>query len=143
MKPTNIYEYLLQRHPYLPSILAVCGADEKYVRENASDFEKFRELCKIIVKLSGNDLYREISNSVFECFGEKFYLSRDISESLWRAYYGDGKIAQGESQTLNIRVVEEKILSRAISLGGMREFVKPDVYHVNLAREIIERGGMH
>ena len=135
MRPSNIYEYLLQRHPYLPSILAVCGADKKYTGECASDFEKFRELCRVIVKLSGNKLFREINASVSELFGEEIQLSEGSCEFLWRKYCGEGKIAESVPPILKIRAVDTQILTAAVNLSGVNEFVKPDIYHVGLARE--------
>lgn len=135
----NIYEYLCGRVNSIPHILSLCGADKKYICENASDFEKFRELCHALVSFSGSSIYRDISCALSELFGEAVNISQSNAESLWKRFYGECEREEASIPILTIRLIDIES-TRVINISEMSDFVKPDKYHVSLAREKARNG---
>lgn len=54
---SNITEAWLYSDHYKWRAMRFCGCDERYITGNSSDFEKFREYCRIMPMLIGNPLY--------------------------------------------------------------------------------------
>lgn len=137
---SNIYEYILDRFPCLPEVLRLCGADKKYIGKNASDFEKFRELCRVLVRFSGSDLYKDINLCVSELFGEKIDVAQSAPQDLWKKFYNHGESIEITEPHLEIHLTDIKVLTNTVNIRGVSGFVRPDKYHVSLAREKMQRG---
>ncbi len=56
-KFSNITELWLYADHYKWRAMRCCGVDEKYITGNGSDFEKFREYCRIMPLLIGHPVY--------------------------------------------------------------------------------------
>lgn len=56
-KFSNITELWLYADHYKWRAMRSCGVDEKYITGDGSDYEKFREYCRIMPLLIGNPLY--------------------------------------------------------------------------------------
>ena len=54
---SNITELWLAADHYKWRAMRSCGVAEKYITGDASDYEKFREYCKIMPNLIGNPVY--------------------------------------------------------------------------------------
>lgn len=135
----NIYEYLCDRVSNIPHILSLCGADKKYICENASDFEKFRELCRTLVSFSGSSIYKDINCAVSELFGENIDISQSNAESLWKEFYGERGSGEAPTPILTISFFDIDLLN-AVNISKASGFVKPDKYHASLAREKARSG---
>ena len=56
-KFSNITELWLYADHYKWRAMRSCGVDEKYITGDSSDFEKFREYCRIMPLMIGNPIY--------------------------------------------------------------------------------------
>ena len=56
-KFSNITELWLYADHYKWRAMRSCGVDEKYITGNGSDYEKFREYCRIMPLMIGNPIY--------------------------------------------------------------------------------------
>lgn len=137
---SNIYEYLCGKIDNIPHILALCGADKRYIHENASDFEKFRELCHSLVRLSGSSMYRAINCAVSEIFGEDIDITQASSDDLWKRFYGERENEESITPVLTFRTAYTDNLTSVIDISRATDFVMPDRYHVGLARERLACG---
>ena len=80
---TNICQVLISGEGYLTDAMRYAGADEKYITGECSDFERFRELCRVYPFFKGNAaqyVCREILNSIF---GINEELSKKNCEAIW------------------------------------------------------------
>ena len=80
---TNIAQILLFGEGYVTRAMRNAGANEKTIWGNASDFEKFRELCRVYPLFEGNVaqyVCREILKLIFEIDEE---LSEDRCQDIW------------------------------------------------------------
>lgn len=137
----NVYEHFVDKFSYIPNLLDVCGADERYICDLASDFEKFRELCKIMPSLYGNPKYFELCAEARRIFGEGATLCEEDCEAMWISFCCGEQLALCESQgEFVIRVVGADELSDACLIRGVNKFIKPDLYHARLAREKLSLG---
>ena len=81
---TNIAQILLSGEGYVTGAMRYSGADEKYISGDASDFEKFRELCRVYPLFEGNAaqyVCREILERLFEI---KDGLCENNCEEIWK-----------------------------------------------------------
>lgn len=132
---SNIYEYLVNMHPSVTDMLKLCRAEKRFVSEGASDFEKFRELCLNLSKLSGHPFFLDICKSTEQLFGRKIYPSRHNCEDLWRAFSGEKLIITELCETVFVRYMDTRVLHKAISLSGIKQFAKPNPYIVSQINE--------
>ena len=80
---TNIAQILLFGEGYVTCAMRCAGADEKYISGDGSDYEKFRELCRVYPLFEGNVaqyVCREILERLFEIKGE---LCEKNCEEIW------------------------------------------------------------
>ena len=80
---TNIAQILLSGEGYLADAMRYAGADEKYITGGCSDFERFRELCRVYPFFEGNVaqyVCREILSLIF---GIEEELSEKNCEEIW------------------------------------------------------------
>ncbi len=132
---SNIYEYLCGKIDNIPRILVLCDADRRYTGKNASDFEKFRELCRTLVSFSGSSFYRDVNYAVSEFFGESIDITQNNPDDLWKRFYGESDDGDALEPVLSIKTVYADKLTSVINISQATGFVIPDKYHVGLARE--------
>ncbi len=132
---SNIYEYLCDKLDNIPHILALCGADRRYTCENASDYEKFRELCRSLVSFSGSGIYRDVNLAVSELFGESINITQSSPESLWKGFYGECGDGEVLEPVLSVKTACADNLAAVIDISQATDFIMPDKYHAGLARE--------
>ena len=137
---SNIYEYLCDRLEDMPHILLLCGADRRYTNENSSDFEKFRELCLSLVKLSGSSIYRDVNLAVSELFGENIDITQKYPEQLWKRFYGECEDMEVITPVLTLKTAYADKFTSLVDISQATEFIVPDKYHVGLAREKLANG---
>lgn len=80
---TNICQVLISGEGYLTDAMRYTGSDEKYITGECSDFERFRELCRVYPFFKGNAaqyVCREILDSIFGIDEE---LSEKNCEAIW------------------------------------------------------------
>ena len=143
MQMKNIYEHFTGKFSYIPDLLNICGSDERYICDLASDFEKFRELCKIMPSLYGNPKYFELCAEARCLFGVGATLCEENCEAMWISFCSGEQLVPHESQgELVVRVVGASELSDACLISNINKFVKPDLYHAKLAREKLSLGVM-
>lgn len=137
---SNIYEFLCEKIDNIPHILALCGAEKRYTNENASDFEKIRELCHLLVKFSGSSIYRDINCAVSEVLGENVDITQALPEDLWKMFWGERGNRKTITPVLCLKTTYDDKLTNAIDISRATGFVMPDRYHVGLAREKLNCG---
>lgn len=81
---TNITELWLYGDPNKRELMRVCGVDERFITGNASDFEKFRELCRIMPMLIGNPQYIACHTELHRFFDCKLTINSDNCETIWK-----------------------------------------------------------
>lgn len=135
MLESNIYEYLYNTHPLITETLKLCRAEKRFICDSASDFEKFRELCIAFPKLVGHSLFFDISESMEKLFGKRIHPSMHNCEELWRAFCGEQMPYTDIRETVYIKYADESVLRKAISLSGIKSFIKPNPYIVNKINE--------
>ncbi len=137
---SNIYEYLCDRLDNMPRILSLCETDRRCACENASDYEKFRELCYSLVRLSGSSIYRDINCAVSEIFGEEIDITQTHPDDLWTRFYGEREERESITPVLTVRTADANKLTSIIDISRATDFVMPDKYHSGLAREKLIEG---
>ncbi len=83
-KFTNIIELWLYGDPKKWELMRVCGVDERFITGNASDFEKFRELCRIMPMLIGNPQYIACHVELQRFFDCKLTINSDNCKTIWK-----------------------------------------------------------
>ncbi len=81
--PSNAYEALLKYDKGLLSLVRESGADERYIDGDASDFEKFRELCRTMPSCIGNPLYMLLHMELELLFDCDLALDLENCEQIW------------------------------------------------------------
>jgi len=81
---TNVTELWLYGDPKKWELMRVCGVDERFITGNASDFEKFRELCRIMPMLIGNPQYITCHVELQRFFGCNLTINSDNCETIWK-----------------------------------------------------------
>lgn len=81
---TNIARILLSGEGYVKTAVRNAGAEEKYITGDASDFEKFRELCRVYPFFDGNVAQYVCRTVLSKVFGIKEELSSNNCEGIWR-----------------------------------------------------------
>ncbi len=132
---SNVYEYLCGKIDNIPQILSLGGADRRYTGKNASDFERFRELCSSLVKFTGSSFYEDINYAASELFGEKIDITQTNPETLWKRFYGERGERKAIAPVLACKIAYADKLATAIDISQATDFIVPDKYHVGLARE--------
>ncbi len=82
ISPSNITEVWLCRKEFQDA-LRICNVDEKYVTGCGSDFEKFRELCRVMPSLAGNRVYIDAHRELLEFFGCPLSLKSENCKDIW------------------------------------------------------------
>jgi len=81
---TNITELWLYENPKIWELMRVCGVDERFITGNASDFEKFRELCRVMPMLIGNPQYIACHVELQRFFDCNLTINSDNCETIWK-----------------------------------------------------------
>lgn len=82
-KYSNITEAWLYFDHYKWRAMRFCGCDERYIMGNASDFEKFREYCRIMPGLVGNPLYHWSHIELRRYFDCELVICEENCEKIW------------------------------------------------------------
>ena len=82
-KYSNITEAWLYFDHYKWRAMRFCGCDERYITGNASDFEKFREYCRIMPGLIGNPLYHWSHIELRRYFDCELVICEENCEKIW------------------------------------------------------------
>lgn len=149
MSITNIYEYLVSNCGDMLSHLMCESLDGDASLQVYSDYEKFRAVCRLAVRLSGNLQFKCISDALRSCIGESAEVCEQMCDSMWTGFYRerlgcseDESASVGCSWAHAVHKQDELILHIAfgessgyIDIGDMTEFVRPDIYHVCRARD--------
>ncbi len=80
---TNIAQILLSGEGYVRTAVRHAGVEEKYITGNGSDFEKFRELCRVYPFFEGNVAQYVCRAILSMIFGIKEALSVNNCERIW------------------------------------------------------------
>ncbi|MBQ3011998.1 MAG: glucuronate isomerase [Clostridia bacterium] len=81
---TNITELWLYENPKIWELMRVCGVDERFITGNTSDFEKFRELCRVMPMLIGNPQYIACHVELQRFFDCNLTINSDNCETIWK-----------------------------------------------------------
>ena len=81
---TNLTELWLYGDRDKAELMRVCGVDEHFITGNASDFEKFRELCRVLPMLIGNKQYAACHTELCRYFNCELTINSDNCETIWR-----------------------------------------------------------
>lgn len=82
---SNITEAWLSADHYKWRAMRACGVDEKYITGDASDYEKFREYCRIMPSLIGNPLYHWSHLELRRYFDCDLVLNEKNCDAIWKA----------------------------------------------------------
>ncbi len=80
---SNITELLLYSDRSKWSVMRSCGVDEKYITGSASDFEKFREFCRVMPLLIGNPIYHLSHLELQRYFDCNLTINSKNCEKIW------------------------------------------------------------
>ena len=83
-KFSNITELWLYADHYKWRAMRSCGVDEKYITGNGSDFEKFREYCRIMPLLIGNPVYHWSHLELRRYFDCDLVICPENCEKIWQ-----------------------------------------------------------
>ncbi len=83
-KFSNITELWLYADHYKWRAMRSCGVDEKYITGDGSDFEKFREYCRIMPLLIGNPLYHWSHLELRRYFDCELVINSQNCERIWK-----------------------------------------------------------
>ena len=83
-KFSNITELWLYADHYKWRAMRSCGVDEKYITGDGSDFEKFRELCRIMPHLIGNPVYHWSHLELQRYFDCDLTINSANCEAIWK-----------------------------------------------------------
>jgi glucuronate isomerase len=61
-----------------------CGVDEKYITGDGSDYEKFREYCRIMPLMIGNPIYHWSHLELRRYFDCELIINADNCDAIWR-----------------------------------------------------------
>jgi glucuronate isomerase len=80
---SNITELWLGGDHYKWRAIRSNGVDEKYITGDASDYEKFREFCKVMPKLIGNPIYHWTHLELKRYFDCDLVISGSTCDEIW------------------------------------------------------------
>ncbi len=80
---TDISQVLLFGEGFVTCAMRSAGAEEKYITGDGSDFEKFRELCRVYPFFEGNVVQYVCREVLSEIFGIGEELSEKNCEEIW------------------------------------------------------------
>ena len=83
-KFSNITELWLYADHYKWRAMRSCGVDEKYITGNGSDFEKFREYCRIMPLMIGNPIYHWSHLELRRYFDCDLIINSENCEKIWQ-----------------------------------------------------------
>ena len=83
-KFSNITELWLYADHYKWRAMRSCGVDEKYITGDGSDFEKFREFCRIMPYLIGNPVYHWSHLELQRYFDCDLIINSANCEAIWK-----------------------------------------------------------
>lgn len=87
-KPTdkiynNISEAFLFNDSYKRLVMRMSMVDDKYVYGDASDYEKFKEFCRILPSFAGNPIYLLSHIELSGLYNCPFEINEDNAEKIW------------------------------------------------------------
>lgn len=82
-KFSNASELLIYNSRRIQCTMRMCGVDEKYITGCGSDFEKFRELCRIMPTLFENTIHTSIHNVLRRYLSCDLILNPQNCEKIW------------------------------------------------------------
>ena len=82
-KFSNITELWLYADHYKWRAMRSCGVDEKYITGDGSDYEKFREFCRIVPLLIGNPIYHWSHLELKRYFGIELIINAENCDKIW------------------------------------------------------------
>lgn len=82
-KFSNITELWLYADHYKWRAMRSCGVDEKYITGDGSDYEKFREFCRIMPLLIGNPIYHWSHLELKRYFGIELIINAENCDKIW------------------------------------------------------------
>lgn len=80
---SNIAEAFLTNDCYKLDAMRVAGVEEKYISGNASDYEKFKEFCRVFPKFAGHPLYLLSHIELKKHFGCEYVICEENCDSIW------------------------------------------------------------
>lgn len=80
---SNISELWLYGDRDREDLMRACGVEERYISGNASDFEKFKEFCRIMPMLCGNPHYISCHAELSEYFDCELTITPENCETIW------------------------------------------------------------
>lgn len=80
---SNITEFWLYGNKGLQRAMRACGIDEKYIKGCASDFEKFKEICRAMTMLQGNTLSVACHLDLERYFNCDLAINPENCEDIW------------------------------------------------------------
>ena len=83
-KFSNITELWLYADHYKWRAMRSCGVDEKYITGDGSDFEKFREYCRIMPLMIGNPIYHWSHLELRRYFDCDLIINEQNCEKIWQ-----------------------------------------------------------
>jgi glucuronate isomerase len=83
VKYSNITELWLNGDHEKQRVMRQCGVDEKFITGTASDFEKFRELCRIMPLAVGSPMYVLCQFELDRYFGCRLAINPENCEKIW------------------------------------------------------------
>lgn len=81
---SNITELWLGLDHTKVCTMRACGVDEKYITGDASDYEKFREFCRIMPKLIGNPVYHLSHLELKRYFDCDLIINQKNCDDIWK-----------------------------------------------------------
>ena len=81
---SNITELWLYGDHYKWRAMRQCGTDEKYITGKSSDYDKFREYCRIMPYLAGNPLYHWSHLELKRYFDCDLTICPENCEEIWK-----------------------------------------------------------
>lgn len=82
-KISNITELWLYGNRGLQNTMRACGIDEKYITGCASDFEKFKEICRAMPMLQGNPQSIACHDDLNRYFDCDLSINSENCENIW------------------------------------------------------------
>lgn len=81
---SNITELWLAADHYKWRAMRSCGVSEKYITGDASDYEKFREYCKVMPSLIGNPVYHWSHLELRRYFDCELIICEKNCDEIWK-----------------------------------------------------------
>lgn len=108
-KFSNITELWLYADHYKWRAMRSCGVDEKYITGEGSDFEKFREFCRIMPLMIGNPIYHWSHLELRRYFDCNLIINAENCEKIWQLtsekLFRDGFGAKDYIKNSNVKLL--------------------------------------